>query len=150
MKIMKMKQTLLGFLLLFSAIFTACNNDVTLRQEKRIIGDWEFEKVRFYDRNNVFNGKNITDEFEGVVLSFYKDKTMEYKDNGQIFKGEWDLKIDYSSEDTDFELIAFLINGNTNETKTIVWDNVYFLNDKINATETFDNGERIEYRLAQW
>jgi hypothetical protein len=75
---------------------------------------------------------------------------MEYKDNGQVFTGEWDLKIDYSGDDSEFELIAFLLDANTNETKTIVWDNVYFVNQKINATETFDNGERIVYRLEKW
>jgi hypothetical protein len=130
--------------------FTACNHDVTLRQEKRIIGDWEFDKVRYFGRNDVFNGDNITDEYDGIILTFYENKTMEYKDNGQIFSGEWDLKIDYSGDDSEFELITFLLETNTNETKTIVWDNVFFVNKKINATETFDNGERIEYRLEKW
>jgi hypothetical protein len=147
---MKMKYTHFGLLLLFSMAFTACNHDVTLRQEKRIIGDWEFDKVRYFGRNDVFNGDNITDEYDGIILTFYENKTMEYKDNGQIFSGEWDLKIDYSGDDSEFELIAFLLETNTNETKTIVWDNVFFVNKKINATETFDNGERVEYRLEKW
>lgn len=147
---MKMKWTLFGFLLLLSTAFVACNHDMTLRREKRIIGDWEFDKVRYFANNGVINADNITDEFQGVILTFYEDKTMEYKENGQTFTGEWDLEIDYSSDGSDFELIAFLIDENTNKTKTIIWDNVYFLNDKINATETFDNGERIEYRLEQW
>jgi|GEM_PF-6798267 len=145
-----MKCTHFGLLLLFSMAFTACNHDVTLRQEKRIIGDWEFNKVRYFGRNDVFNGDNITDEYDGIILTFYENKTMEYKDNGQIFSGEWDLKIDYSGDDSEFELIAFLLETNTNETKTIVWDNVFFVNKKINATETFDNGERVEYRLEKW
>jgi hypothetical protein len=147
---MKMKSTHFGLLLLLSIAFTACNHDVTLRQEKRIIGDWEFDRVRYFSRNDVFNGDNITDDYDGVVLTFYENKTMEYKDNGQIFTGEWDLKIDYSGDDSEFELIAFLLDANTNETKIIVWDNFYFANQKMNATETFDDGERIVYRLEKW
>jgi hypothetical protein len=145
-----MKSTHFGLLLLLSIAFTACNHDVTLRQEKRIIGDWEFDRVRYFSRNDVFNGDNITDDYDGVVLTFYENKTMEYKDNGQVFTGEWDLKIDYSGDDSEFELIAFLLDANTNETKIIVWDNFYFANQKMNATETFDDGERIVYRLEKW
>lgn len=146
-----MKCTHFGLLLLFSIVLASCNQDLTLRQERKIIGDWEFDKVRYYDANNVFNGDNITDEYDDVLLTFYEDKTMEYKDNnGQTFVGEWDLEIDYSGEESEFELIAFLLDENTNEMKTMVWDAVYFFNKKMNATETFDNGERIEYRLEKW
>lgn len=148
---MKIKITQISLLLLFTMIFASCNQDLTLRQERKIIGDWKFDRVREFDRNDVFNGDNITDAYEAVLLTFYEDKTMEYKDNnGQVFIGEWDLKIDFSGDDSEFELIAFLLDDDTSEMKTIVWDAVYFFNNKMNATETFDNGERIEYRLKKW
>lgn len=141
-----MKKGFLSYLVLFAVILTSCN-DVTLRRENRMVGDWEFEMVRKFDQFAVI-GDEVTEEYETVLISFSDDNTMEYRENGIVFSGEWDLKIDNSGEETDFELIAFLSNSN-GEIKQVIWDNVTIFNNKIRAIEQFDNGDWIRYRLEK-
>jgi len=141
-----MKKGFLSYLVLFAIVLTSCN-DVTLRIENRMVGDWEFEMVREFDRFAVI-GDEVTEEYETVLISFSDDNTMEYQENGIVFSGEWDLKIDNSGEETDFELIAFLSNSN-GEIKQVIWDNVTIFNNKIRAIEQFDNGDLIRYRLEK-
>ncbi len=141
-----MKKQILGYLVLFAVILTSCN-DVTLQRENRMVGDWEFEMVREFDQFAIV-GDKVTDEYETVLVTFFDDNTMEYQEDGTVFSGEWDLKLDNSGEETDFELIAFLSNS-SGEVKQIVWDNVSIFNKKIRAIEQFDNGDWIRYRLVK-
>ncbi|MFK7949143.1 MAG: hypothetical protein AB8G11_16250 [Saprospiraceae bacterium] len=141
-----MKKRIFGYLVLFAVVFTACN-DITLRREDRMVGDWKFEMVREFDQFDVV-GDVVTEDYETVRITFFEDRTMEYNENGNVFSGEWDLKLDNSGEESEFELIAFLLDSNGN-TKNIIWDSVVFFNDKIRAMEQFDNGDWNRYRLIR-
>lgn len=112
-----------------------------------MVGDWKFEMVREFDQFDVV-GDVVTEDYETVRITFFEDRTMEYNENGNVFSGEWDLKLDNSGEESEFELIAFLLDSNGN-TKNIIWDSVVFFNDKIRAMEQFDNGDWNRYRLIR-
>ncbi len=144
-----MKKEFWRISLLFSLciiIFSSCYRDISLRLEDRMIsGNWSFEKVRHFEAIDLV-GKLVTAEYNDIKVNFGKDKTMEYNENGQLFSGKWDLKIDRSGEQMDLELIASLVNDE-GEIKTIVWENIMFINGRIRAIEYFDDGRRIRYFL---
>lgn len=138
--------SLSALLLLCIIVFSSCYRDASLRLESRMIaGNWSFEKVRHFKTVDLV-GKLVTADYNDVKVNFGKDKIMEYNDNGQVYRGKWDLRVDRSGTETDMELIASLINDE-GEIKTIVWENVLFINGRMRAIEYFDDGQRIRYFL---
>lgn len=136
------------FLLFTISLFLfSCQNDITLRYEDRMNGEWIFEKVSFLEQGDIFS-ENVTENFNNVVITFFDDNTMIYADDSGTYEGEWNLKLDNSSEESEFELIAFLLEVNSGEKKSIVWDNVRIFNNVIRGDEYFDNGNRFRYKMV--
>ena len=80
------------FLLLLMGIFlmSSCTIDELIeRREDRLIGSWEIDRARFDDFGFSFS-ENIISEYRGDILTFYRDGSLEYRDNtGEIYNGTW-------------------------------------------------------------
>ncbi|NJK82518.1 MAG: hypothetical protein HC912_00580 [Saprospiraceae bacterium] len=73
------------------------------RREDRLIGAWEFERVR-YDPNRGFR-QNLSREYEGDVIEFFRNGAAVYNDASlnASFEGDWILTLDRFWGETENE-----------------------------------------------
>lgn len=88
-----MKTTLLWVAALI-LLFSGCSSEeVILRREDRLVGQWEIEKVSFRKDDELFY-KDVTSEYSGDGMQFLADFSAGYEDNslGEMFLGSWVLE----------------------------------------------------------
>ncbi len=94
--------------LVFMFFFSSCSDDFLLqRREDRLIGAWEFDRVLYFPNRG--SRRNISREYEGDVIEFFRNGTAFYNDASlnATFDGDWILDLDRSwreSDDAEFFL----------------------------------------------
>ena len=91
-----MHRALLFTCLSLAFVVTGCSDEYYLeRQEDKIIGTWEFEKV-FYQADNSLFRDNISGEYVNDIIEFYDDYTAIYDDSslGKVYPGDWLIRLD--------------------------------------------------------
>lgn len=108
-----MKNLLFAAGLLFFA--SGCSEEYLLeREEDKLIGTWEIEKV-FYKSDHALFRDNITSEYADDIVEFYNDFSATYYDYSinTVFPGDWRLILDrdtYSSDSGGGSNIEFFID----------------------------------------
>ena len=90
-----MHRALLFTCLSLAFLVTGCSDEFYLeRQEDKIIGAWEFEKV-FYKADNALFRDNITGDYANDIIEFYDDYTAIYDDYslGKVYPGDWLIRL---------------------------------------------------------
>lgn len=104
MKTLLSVSAFLGLLFLLSS----CSDDFLLqRREDRLIGAWEFERVWYAPNRG--SRQNLSREYEGDVIEFFRNGTAFYNDASlnATFDGDWILDLSRSwreSNDAEFFL----------------------------------------------
>lgn len=104
-----MKNALLICLLL-AGLGTSCTIEDRLeRREDRLLGTWFFDRAFYKGDYDLFRD-NITNEFEGDVITFFDDYTALYEDYSldAAFDGQWALFADRGFYDDDEDVEFFL------------------------------------------
>ena len=75
--------------------------------EERLEGTWVIDRAVFDEDGDLFNN-NLTDDFRGDELTFFRDGTVEYFDaDGRILSGPWFIdSFRDLDDDTEFVLDA--------------------------------------------
>lgn len=85
-----MKTSILFFILfIFSASLVSCNKDDLSFSERRILGIWEFEKVKRTE-NFTLKTDNLIDQYENTTIEFLEDRTASMYHNGKTYEGTWE------------------------------------------------------------
>ena len=104
---------ILATALLFLSL-TACSVEDRLdRYEDRLLGSWVLEKASFDENGALFND-NVTDEFAGDQITFFRNGRIEYlTGNGAFFAGTWFLDaIRDLEDDLEFTMDADFFDDN--------------------------------------
>ena len=136
-----MKKLLLPLLLL--SLLSGCTDEYRIeRKEDRLVGDWVFEKAFYRESGDIFR-ENLLEEYEGDILSFYRDYTCEYddRDNRQYFPGDWELFLDHNYFDDEDDIEFFL--------DVIFYDRDGRVGFSWNAQVTLLTHERMNLRVPE-
>lgn len=104
------------FTLLFLAVLlcAGCSVDDQLRnREDRLIGSWVLERASFDEDGALFND-NVTDEFRGDQITFFRNGRVEYlAGDGAFFAGTWFMDaLRDLDDDLEFTLDADFFDDN--------------------------------------
>lgn len=109
-----MKTTFLFVLASFLFLSSCSIQDRVANREDRLIGTWVIDRATFDEDGALFN-KNVTGEFRGDEITFFRDGTVEYVDaDGRFFSGPWFIDaLRDLDQDVEFALDAdfFLDSG---------------------------------------
>ena len=122
-----MKRSIFMLLAVFIASVTmSCVKDGLTYTERRIIGMWEFERVRethqFSLRTN-----DISSEYAGSTIEFTSDKRAVMVHNGMTYEGIWETTT--GGETT--QLFISLAEVNTDEVKHIIFNSFNIMNQVL-------------------
>lgn len=146
-----MKTTLHSILLLFGILaFTACQKEDNLTfTERRVVGTWNFEKVKVYDRWS-FNTDEITSDYDREYITFNNDFTAIYEDleTGEIFSGVWNLTENNSGDYCVSNIFASFTNDETGDLMQVIFEDISVTKKRLRAQ--FENKEeRFNYLLLK-
>ncbi|MFT7120966.1 MAG: hypothetical protein ACJAZ9_001144 [Neolewinella sp.] len=105
------------YFLLFAALVlftTGCSiQDKIERREDRLLGTWEIDRAVFDEDGSLFNN-NITNDFEGDLLTFLPNGQVEYLTRGgEFFVGTWFIDaLRDLDDDLEFTIDADFFDGN--------------------------------------
>lgn len=134
-------KTIIKILLICSVVLVGCRKDELSLTEKKIAGEWEFEKVKYNDANIILN-EDITSEYSGSILTFFNDGTANFNHQNKIYEGVWEVTINPQLNDAYENLTVNLSEINSNElllfnfnnvsvTKNIIWAHKYNYNKRF-------------------
>ena len=89
-------------------VVPACTEEDRLeRREDRLVGTWEIQRAVFDEDGALFN-RNLTDDYAGNRLTFFRDGTLLYEEaGGRLYDGVWYLDaLRDLDEDLEFTLDA--------------------------------------------
>lgn len=135
-------------LLLVSTLSACSEASFSSNIEERIIGTWEFEKVKFTPQGDIF-GADYTNGFVGSSVTFKEGGILEAydKDLDTIATGYWyiDSYVEYSNDDdnsssTVYYMVGTLDIPNQGIFTDLYWDNLNVTKNKLDAKEEKNNG----------
>ena len=109
-----MTRLLLLSLAFLTLLTTGCTvGDQLDRRENRLVGTWVLERATFDGDGDLFN-RNVTDEFAGDQITFFRNGRIEYlTGNGAFFAGTWFLDaIRDLEDDLEFTMDADFFDDN--------------------------------------
>ena len=109
-----MYRPLLLLTCLLITLASGCSIDDQLdRREERLQGTWVLERATFDGDGDLFND-NVTDEFEGDQITFFRNGRVEYlAGNGAFFAGTWFLDaVRDLEDDIEFTMDADFFDDN--------------------------------------
>lgn len=117
--------------------------------EKRMLGTWTYEKVKVYDDWSI-SGDRITDEYEGISITFYSDFSVEMIDlnNAQSFSGIWNITESWSDDESSNHLFASLQENESGELRQLILENLSVTKKRMSASFD-DNHQRFNYWLRK-
>jgi hypothetical protein len=99
----------------------SCQKEGLTNYERKILGEWEFDKV-------TRNGFEINNDFKGDFIQFNSNFSTTYLDDptGDSYTGVWEMIIDNSGSDDECSrsVFASFTHDVTGEIKQVVLNNV--------------------------
>lgn len=128
-------------------LFQSCTrNQYIDRQEDRIIGDWEFDRVR----QTSFLNSNITNRYLDASISFYDDYTVIYiQDDGTVLEGTWNFNIVNGVTEGNRDQLVLCLKDTNGEDMFQFWDNFSVTRRIMRAQEDFGRNDIRSYRLEK-
>lgn len=128
-----MKTSILYFILfiIFSASLISCNKDGLSFSERKILGLWEFEKVKRTE-NLSLRTDNLTDQYENTTIEFLEDRTAILYHNGKTYKGPWET----TDNGENTHLSAALVESVTGEVYHLNFSSFSVMNNILRADKS--------------
>ncbi|MEL6536107.1 MAG: hypothetical protein AAFQ98_11875 [Bacteroidota bacterium] len=139
---------------LSTLVFTSCIDENGLRwQEQRVLGQWEFTRVKFNERWSIVREDRL-EEFENLVLNLEPDLTLVVTDQDQGTEsiGTWELSTTtVSTGDGSASVNALYlawVDPVTSEISSVVLNDLSTTRNRMWATDDRDLG-LYRYRLQR-
>lgn len=114
------------FIIFIASISMSCVKDGLTFTERRIIGMWEFERVRKSD-NLSLERMDLSNEYAESTIEFMDDKSATMVHQGETYEGVWETIT--GGETT--QLIISLVGTNNDEIKQITFSSFTVINNVL-------------------
>ncbi len=130
-------------------LFVSCEKDSLNYTERKIVGSWDYTKVK-YNRSWSVSTSDLTTDYQSIQMDFNADFSANYSNSetGETGTGLWELTQTYSDDNCVTTIYVSFTDDESGELSQVVFENANICNRRMQAYYQEKDG-RFRYVLEK-